>query len=173
MTSMSGAAPQARSSSSGVRTPLFTRSSFIDDDFATSLCRNRAFQPQWPSSNGGSRIVVLGSVRLGLAAVNMSFLGNPPPNYHTPPFPSLNVNTLQDRTPNRTYTLYRITDVWKFTVLWTLITYIFFHLGAVLVAVFSHGLNKGSWRFLWAVPIIYLLIAGIEAIIAGSIVGLV
>lgn len=103
----------------------------------------------------------------------MSFLGNPPTNYHSPPFPSLNVNTLQDRTPNRTYTLYRITDVWKFTVLWTLITYIFFHLGAVLVAVFSHGLNKGSWRFLWAVPIIYLLIAGIEAIIAGSIVGLV
>lgn len=41
------------------------------------------------------------------------------------------------------------------------------------MAVFSHGLNKGSWRFLWAVPIIYLLIAGIEAIIAGSIVGLV
>ncbi|TWU75789.1 hypothetical protein ED733_003754 [Metarhizium rileyi] len=103
----------------------------------------------------------------------MSNLGNAPPNYRTPPFPSLNVNTLQDRTPNRTYTLYHIPDVWKFTVLWTLITYMFFHVGAVLVAFFSHGLNKGSWRFLWAVPIIYLLIAGIEAVIAGSIVGLV
>ncbi|OWT43244.1 hypothetical protein VFPPC_17593 [Pochonia chlamydosporia 170] len=102
----------------------------------------------------------------------MSSPGSPPPDYQTPPFPSLNVKQLQDHTPDRRYTLYHISDVWEFTVIWTLITYIFFHLGAVLVAFFSHGFNKSSWRFLWAVPIIYLLIAGIEAILAGSIVGL-
>lgn len=99
--------------------------------------------------------------------------GNPPPNYRTPRFPSLTIKQLQDQTPDRNYTLFYITDVWKFTVIWTLITYISFHLGAVLVAFFSHGFNKSSWRFLWVVPILYLLIAGIEAILAGSIVGLV
>lgn len=103
----------------------------------------------------------------------MFYPGDPPPNYETPAFPSLNVKTLQDLTPNRTYTLYYISDVWKFTVLWTLITYASFHLGAVLVALFNHGLKKSSWRFLWAVPITYLFIAGIEAIIAGSVVGVV
>ncbi|KAK2608791.1 hypothetical protein QQS21_002648 [Conoideocrella luteorostrata] len=99
--------------------------------------------------------------------------GDPPPNYETPSFPSLSVKTLQDLTPNRAYTLFYITDVWKFTVIWTLITFTFFHLGAVLIALFNHGLKKSSWRFLWAVPIIYILIAGIEAILAGSIVGLI
>ncbi|GAO13121.1 uncharacterized protein UV8b_03511 [Ustilaginoidea virens] len=103
----------------------------------------------------------------------MSYPGDPPADYETPSFPSLNVRTLQDFTPQRTYTLYYISDVWKFTVMWTLLTYTFFHLGAVLVALFSHGLNKASWRFLWAVPITYLLTAGIEAVLAGSIVGLV
>ncbi|KAG5992420.1 hypothetical protein E4U43_003794 [Claviceps pusilla] len=103
----------------------------------------------------------------------MLYPGDPPPNYETPLFPSLNVKTLLDRTPNRVYTLYYISDVWKFTVLWTLITYAFFHLTAVLIALFNHGLKKSSWRFLWAVPITYLFIAGIEAIIAGSVVGLI
>lgn len=103
----------------------------------------------------------------------MPYPGDPPPNYRPPQFPSLNVRQLQDQTPDRNYTLFNTFDIWKFTVLWTLLTYIFFHLGAVLVAFFSHGFNKGSWRFLWVVPILYLLIAGIEAIIAGSIVGLV
>ncbi|KAG5947297.1 hypothetical protein E4U59_001373 [Claviceps monticola] len=103
----------------------------------------------------------------------MVFPGHPPPNYETPAFPSLNVRTLYDRTPNRIYTLYYISDAWKFTVLWTLITYAFFHLGAVLVALFAHGLKKSSWRFLWAVPIVCLFVAGIEALIAGSAVGLI
>ena len=64
----------------------------------------------------------------------MSYPGDPPADYETPSFPSLNVRTLQDFTPQRTYTLYYISDVWKFTVMWTLLTYTFFHLGAVLVA---------------------------------------
>jgi hypothetical protein len=102
----------------------------------------------------------------------MSRPGAPPTNYTTPPFPSLNVKTLQDRTADHAYTLYYISDVWKFTVLWTFITYMAFHVGAVVVAVCSHGFNKSSWRFLWAMPAIYLLIASIEAILAGSIVGL-
>lgn len=102
----------------------------------------------------------------------MSSPGDPPLGYETPSFPSLNVQTLQDRTPQRTYTLYHISDVWKFTVIWTLITYTTFHLGAVFVALFNHGLKGSSWRYLWAIPITYLLIAGVEGLLAGSIVGL-
>ncbi|KAG6027465.1 hypothetical protein E4U41_000933 [Claviceps citrina] len=103
----------------------------------------------------------------------MSYTRHPPPSYETPPFPSLNVHTLQDRTPNRRYTLYYISDVCKFTVAWTLITYAAFHLGAVLIALFSHGRRKSSWRFLCAVPAAYLLMAGIEGVIAGSVVGVI
>jgi hypothetical protein len=38
---------------------------------------------------------------------------------------------------------------------------------------FNHGWKKSSWKYLWAVPIIYLVMAGLEAVLAGSIVGLV
>ena len=101
----------------------------------------------------------------------MSNPGSPPPGYHAPPFPSLNVKTLHDDTTDRIYTLYHVRDVWRFTVTWTLIVYALFHLGAVLVAFFTHGLKKSSWKYLWAVPVVYLVIAGLEAILAGSIVG--
>ncbi|KAG5913073.1 hypothetical protein E4U42_001508 [Claviceps africana] len=103
----------------------------------------------------------------------MAYRRVPPADYETPLFPSLNVRTLQDKTPNRTYTLYYISDVWRFTLLWTLITYAFFHFGVVLVALFNQGWKKSSWRFLWAVPVTYLFTAGIEAMIAGSVVGLI
>ncbi|KHN99673.1 Transmembrane protein 170 [Metarhizium album ARSEF 1941] len=161
-----------RSSSQPLRRPPAHSSS------QRQTSRHALVETEHPDRNGGGPSTAVAASSSSAAhspsqAFNMSFLGNPPRNYRTPPFPSLNVHTLQDHTPNRTYTLYRISDAWKFTVLWTLITYIFFHLVAVSVAFFSHGFNKGSWRFLWAVPIIYLLIAGLEAVIAGSIVGLV
>lgn len=97
----------------------------------------------------------------------------PPEGYQTPRFPSLNVQTLYDQTTDKRYTLYYILDVWRFTLLWTLIIYALFHLGAVLTAMFTHGWKKSSWRYLWAVPVIYLVVAGLEAVMAGSIVGLV
>ena len=96
-----------------------------------------------------------------------------PPGYNTPEFPSLNVHTLYDRTPQRLYTLFYIQDVWRFTLIWTLIVYALFHLGAVLIAVFTHGYKKSSWRYWWAVPVVYLVMAGFEALLAGSIIGLV
>jgi|SRR5688572_246438 hypothetical protein len=96
---------------------------------------------------------------------------SPPEGYHTPPFPSLNVKTLFDQTETRQYTLYFLRDVWWYTTLWTLIVYVFFHLGAVLIAMFTHGWTKSSWKYIWIVPVSYLLIAGVEAVISGSIVG--
>lgn len=96
-----------------------------------------------------------------------------PPNYQTPPFPSLNVRNLTDQTENKIYTLYYIGDAWRFTVIWTLIVYALFHLGAVMIALFTHGARKKSWKLLWVTPIVYLTVAGLEAILSGSVVGLV
>ncbi|KAI6783903.1 uncharacterized protein J7T54_001779 [Emericellopsis cladophorae] len=98
---------------------------------------------------------------------------NPPPrNYQTPRFPSLNIGTVYDYSQDRRYTLYYVSDVWRFTVIWTLIVYALFHLGAVVVALLTHGWRISTWKYLWAVPIVYLVIAGLEAILSGSIVGL-
>lgn len=103
----------------------------------------------------------------------MALPNTPPEGYDTPRFPSLNVKTLYDQTADKQYTLYYVLDVWRFTLLWTLIIYACFHLAAVMIAMFTHGWKKSSWRYLWAVPVIYLVIAGLEAVMAGSIVGLV
>ncbi|PTB66357.1 hypothetical protein BBK36DRAFT_162227 [Trichoderma citrinoviride] len=95
----------------------------------------------------------------------------PPANYTTPPFPSLNVHSLFDATPEKQFTLYFIGDVWRFTVIWTLITFALFHLGAVFIAMFTHGWKKSSWKYLWITPIVYLGVAGLEAVVSGTIVG--
>lgn len=97
---------------------------------------------------------------------------NPPDGYHSPRFPSLNVKALTDPTKDREFTLYYIKDVWKFTVTWTLITYALFHLGAVVVALLTHRWKKSSLTYMWAVPLVYLVTAGLEALLAGSVVGL-
>lgn len=96
---------------------------------------------------------------------------SPPAGYSTPRFPSLNIDTLYDETDDRRYTLYYIADVWYYTTLWTLIVYIFFHLGAVGIAMFTHSWTKSSWKYIWVVPLSYILVAGVEALISGSIVG--
>lgn len=96
---------------------------------------------------------------------------DPPDGYRTPRFPSLNVRDLYDSTPDKRYTLFHIQDVWYFTVVWTLIMYWVFHMGPVLIALFTHGWNKSSWKYLWAVPIVYMVMAGLEALLAGTIVG--
>lgn len=51
--------------------------------------------------------------------------------------------------------------------------YALFHLGAVMIALFTHGARKKSWKLLWVTPIVYLTVAGLEAILSGSVVGLV
>ncbi|KJZ72909.1 hypothetical protein HIM_07672 [Hirsutella minnesotensis 3608] len=97
----------------------------------------------------------------------------PPEGYRTPPFPSLSIFRLSDTTPQRLHTIYYIEDAWRFTLLWTLITYAVFHLGAVAVTFLTHGWKKSSWKYLWAVPGVYLAMAGLEAVLAGTVVGLV
>jgi hypothetical protein len=91
-----------------------------------------------------------------------------PAEYTVPPFPSL-FWPPQDAT----VILYELDEMWKFTLFWTLILYGLFHLGAVGVAVLMQGGKRmSSWKYLWLVPLIYALIAGFEALIAGTLVGL-
>jgi len=48
-----------------------------------------------------------------------------------------------------------------------------FHLAVAGYAVLMQlGKGKKAWQYAWAIPLIYSLLAGIEALMAGSFVGL-
>ncbi len=69
--------------------------------------------------------------------------------------------------------LYYLSDIWRFTLIWTFIIYAIFHLGAAGIAVaMQMGKRQTRWKYLWVIPTVYCLVAGFEAIFAGSIVGL-
>lgn len=89
-----------------------------------------------------------------------------PSDYETPPFPSL-YWPFPVR-GHQAYYLYDPGDVWRFTLLWTLIFY-----GAVHVATSGYAIavQWRNWKVIWIIPVIFCVIGGIEAVIAGSIVG--
>ena len=58
--------------------------------------------------------------------------------------------------------------MWRFTLLWTLICVIGVHL---IAAGYAMLVQYKNWKIIWIVPIIYGIIGGIEALIAGSVVG--
>ncbi|KAK3322266.1 hypothetical protein B0H66DRAFT_196824 [Apodospora peruviana] len=92
----------------------------------------------------------------------------PPRGYTTPPFPSLRWAPSEPA-----WNLYYLGDIWRFTFLWTLIIYGLFHIGAAGVALLMQvGKGKSNWKYLWMVPLSYAFIAGVEAVLAGSVVGL-
>ncbi|KAL2164642.1 hypothetical protein VTH06DRAFT_3859 [Thermothelomyces fergusii] len=92
-----------------------------------------------------------------------------PAEYTVPPFPSLFWPPQSAK-----IILYELDEMWKFTLFWTLILYGLFHLGAVGVAVLMQGGKRTSgWKYLCLVPVVYALIAGAEALIAGTLVGLI
>ena len=88
-----------------------------------------------------------------------------PRDYETPPFPSL-YWPFPVR-GSQAYYLYDPGDVWRFTLMWTLIFY-----GAVHVATSGYAMvvQWRNWKVIWIVPVIFCVIGGIEAVIAGSIV---
>lgn len=91
-----------------------------------------------------------------------------PINYQVPSFPSL-----YDPLPahhHEAYYLYYTTDIWRFTLYWTLIFYGVSHLTVAGCAVLTHFRN---WSVIWLVPLLYSVVAGLEGLIAGSIVGVV
>ena len=94
-----------------------------------------------------------------------------PLDYIAPPFPSL--YWPYKARPGVANYLYYVGDVWRFTLLWTLIIYAAFHLAAAALAVCMQvGKGKNAFKWVWTIPVAYASIAGIEALIAGSIVGL-
>jgi len=92
-----------------------------------------------------------------------------PANYTTPQFPSLYwpFPVVNGQSKNAQY-LYYASDIWRFTVIWTLLFFGAVHLATSLTAVFVQWRN---WKVIWLVPVIYTVIAGIEAVLAGSMAG--
>lgn len=91
----------------------------------------------------------------------------PPADYVVPGWPSLFWPPLEDE-----YVLYRIYDMWRFTLFWTLVMYASFHWAAIGIALFVQiGKRRTNWKYLWTVPLVYSAIAGFEALIAGSVTG--
>ncbi|EHK96990.1 hypothetical protein M7I_7315 [Glarea lozoyensis 74030] len=99
-------------------------------------------------------------------------LENPAPlGYQTPAFPSL--YWPYNARPGEANYLYFTFDIWRHTLLWTLITFAVFHLTVAAWAVAMQlSKNKKAWKYVWIIPLVYILIAGIEALMAGTITGL-
>ncbi|KAF2400800.1 hypothetical protein EJ06DRAFT_529896 [Trichodelitschia bisporula] len=89
-----------------------------------------------------------------------------PPDYTTPPFPSL-YWPFPVHTTASLY-LYHATDIWRFTVLWTLLFFGATHIAASLYAVLVQLRN---WKLVWIVPVVFAVVGGAEAFVAGSVVG--
>lgn len=90
-----------------------------------------------------------------------------PLDYTVPPFPSLYIPIIG--VPQSQNYLYNLTDIWRFTLFWTLILYAGTH---ALVAGFAVAVQWRNYKRMWAVPLIYMLVSGFEALLAGSLVGL-
>jgi Putative transmembrane protein 170 len=89
-----------------------------------------------------------------------------PLDYVTPPFPSL-YWPFPIKGGQANY-LYHSTDIWRFTVVWTLLFF-----GAVHVAASGYAMvvQPKNWKVIWIAPLVFAVIGGIEAFIAGSVVG--
>lgn len=108
-----------------------------------------------------------------MAVVFNTRIRNPAPlDYVTPPFPSL-YWPLHAKPGIPNY-LYYSNDIWRYTLLWTLIIFAVFHwVVAAFAVVMQLGKGKNAWQYVWIIPLVYSLIAGVEALLAGSFVGLI
>lgn len=89
-----------------------------------------------------------------------------PADYQTPSFPSLYL-PVPVNGPQSRY-LYDAGDIWRYTFYWTLICYAAIHLASASYAVL---LQLRNLKVIWIVPIIWAVVGGTEAVIAGSITG--
>lgn len=89
-----------------------------------------------------------------------------PLSYEAPQFPSLYWPFPVSGT--QTVYLYDAWTIFRFTLLWTLIDVIGVHLVA---AAYAMVIQWRNWRLIWITPIVFGIIGGIEALIAGSVVG--
>lgn len=91
---------------------------------------------------------------------------NTPLSYEPPPFPSLYWPFPVGGT--QTDYLYDAYSIFRFTLIWTIICVVGVHLVA---AFYAMAVQYRNWKLIWLVPIVYALIGGVEAIMAGSVVG--
>ncbi|MCJ1270670.1 hypothetical protein MMC22_010567 [Lobaria immixta] len=89
-----------------------------------------------------------------------------PDGYETPRFPGLYSFQAVFRNPQY---LYHARDIWRFTLYWTIIIYEGFHVAASGYAV---AVQWRNWKMMWMIPPLYMFVAGVEAVLAGSVVGL-
>jgi hypothetical protein len=118
-----------------------------------------------------------------------------PHDYVTPSWPSLYWPIRA--APGEPKYLYYTSDIWRFTLYWTLLSFGAVHISAAGWAVLmqlrsafarSHsrarnaaagcaGVQGSSVKqtlgWVWLVPLVYCVVGGIEAVLAGSVVGLV
>ncbi|KAI4110412.1 MAG: hypothetical protein LQ339_001277 [Xanthoria mediterranea] len=90
-----------------------------------------------------------------------------PGHYETPHFPALYwpIGVL----PGEPQYLYTVQDAWRFTLFWTLIVFELCHLAASSYALLVQWRN---WKVMLGVVPLYSVLAGVEALMAGSVVGL-
>jgi hypothetical protein len=103
-----------------------------------------------------------------------------PLNYVVPPFPSLYWPVGTDVKP---YYLYHATDVWRFTVIWTLLFFGALHIptSAYAVAMLmrtmgGNGKDRVKMRgyimlACTMLPVVYAVVSAAQAFLAGSVVG--
>ena len=91
-----------------------------------------------------------------------------PDGYETPRFPGLYSFEAVFKNNNPQY-LYHSRDIWRFTLFWTIIIYEGFHLAA---SGYAFMMQWRNWKMMWMIPPLYMLVAGMEAVLAGSVVGL-
>ena len=93
--------------------------------------------------------------------------GHKPSNYTTPAFPALYwpVSAL----PGEPQYIYDVADAWRFTLFWTIIIFEAFHLAA---SGYACAVQWKNWKIMWMVLLLYMAVSGVEALLAGSVVGL-
>ncbi|KAI9884706.1 MAG: hypothetical protein M1823_003487 [Watsoniomyces obsoletus] len=92
----------------------------------------------------------------------------PSAQYTSPQFPSL-YWPINAQAGEAVY-LYYYGDIWRFTLFWTLIVY-----GAVYLSASAYALamQTQNWKSAWVIPLVFGVVGGLEAMLAGSVIGLI
>ena len=116
----------------------------------------------------GPTLPLIADCKLAHESQRSGLLSQPaPPNYVTPGFPGLYWPL--HAPANTPQYLYHRSDIWRFTLYWTLIIYGTSHIAA---SGYAFAVQWRHWKLMWIVPIVYLIWAGLQGILAGSVIGL-
>jgi hypothetical protein len=89
-----------------------------------------------------------------------------PLGYTTPPFPSLYWPLPAGAT--QSFYLYRPDDILRFTVYWTLLLVGGIHF---ITALWACVVQWRNWKLIWIALPVFSFVGGVEALVAGAIVG--